>query len=264
MNRIVKHKGWDGRVYLTTKCLAELEWWITQIYNNKPRKIIQWIQEAVIASDAALSGWGATLQINNMDPIRIFGRWYYLRPTSNQREISAIYLALQRFEATLQATNIKCLKIQSDNSTACFCPMRKRAAFSIHKQIDKILAIIEQNGWIIKVEHIKGVDNKEPDALSRLARAGDYQIKSDILMKVLQLQHILITLDAFASRRNAKHKRYYSIQNDNRALGQDSLLYSWKGELPLLHPPIPLISRVIQKPTMVVTTQRHMDDSAQR
>ncbi|KAA6396402.1 MAG: putative Transposon Tf2-6 polyprotein [Streblomastix strix] len=219
MNKIVKHKGWYGRVYLTTKCLAELEWWITQIYFNKPRKIVQWTQEAVIASDAALSGWGATLQINNMDPIRIFGKWYYLRPTSNQREISAIYLALKRFEATLQAMNIKCLKILSDNSTACFCLMRKRAAFSIHKQIDKILAMIEQNGWIIKVEHIKGLDNKEPDALSRLARAGDYQIKSDILMKVLQLWHISITLDAFASRRNAKHKRYYSIQNDNRALG---------------------------------------------
>jgi hypothetical protein len=65
----------------------------------------------VIASDAALSGWGATLQINNMDPIRIFGRWYYQRPTSTQREISAIYLAKKRFEATLQAMNIKCLNI---------------------------------------------------------------------------------------------------------------------------------------------------------
>ncbi|KAA6356661.1 MAG: hypothetical protein EZS28_047812, partial [Streblomastix strix] len=132
------------------------------------------------------------------------------------------------FEATLQAMNIKCLKILSDNSTACFCLMRKRAAFSIHKQIDRILATLEQNGLIIKVKHIKGLDNKEPDALSKLARAGDYQIKSDVLMKVLQQWHISITLDAFASRRNAKHK-------------------SWKGELPLLHLPIPLISRVIQK-----------------
>ncbi|KAA6390450.1 MAG: hypothetical protein EZS28_014021 [Streblomastix strix] len=219
MNRIVKHKGWYGKLYLTMKYLAELQQWITQIYFNKLRKIVKWIYEAVIASDAALSGWGVTLQINKMDPIRIFGRWYYLRATSNQKEISAIYQALKQFEATLQSMNIKCLKIQSDNSTACYRLMRKRAAFSIHNQFDKILVMIEQNGWIIKVEYIKGLDNKELDALSKLARAGDYQIKSDVLMEVLQQWHISITLDAFASRRNANHKRYYSIQNVNRAFG---------------------------------------------
>ncbi|KAA6382140.1 MAG: hypothetical protein EZS28_022333 [Streblomastix strix] len=148
MNRIVKHKGQYGRAYLTKKCPAELE--------------------AVIASEAALSGWGATLQINNLELIRIFGRRYYQRLTSNQREILAIYLALKRFETTLQAMNNKRLKIQSDNSIAFF-------------------------------QHIKGLDSKEPDALSRLARASYNQIKSQVLIEVLRKQHKSITLDAFAN-----------------------------------------------------------------
>jgi hypothetical protein len=89
--------------------------------------------------------------------------------------------------------------------------------------------------------HIPGKSNQVADSLSRLAMSGDYQIRREILVDALQQLKMRPSVDVFANRRNRQCKRFYSLMPDSWSIGQDGLSKSWIGEIPLLHPPIPLI-----------------------
>jgi hypothetical protein len=89
--------------------------------------------------------------------------------------------------------------------------------------------------------YLPGKDNKIADALSRLAKSGDYEIRQEVLEEALDHLQIRPTVDIFSNRRNRKCRRFYSLVPDPWALGQDGLTASWENEVPLLHPPIPLI-----------------------
>ncbi|KAA6354458.1 MAG: hypothetical protein EZS28_050015, partial [Streblomastix strix] len=51
----------------------------------------------------------------------------------------------------------------------------------------------------------------------------------------------------FANRRNRKFKRFMTLVLDNWAMGQDCLSHPWSGEVPYLHPPIPMIQATLNK-----------------
>jgi hypothetical protein len=54
--------GWDGMVYLEPSIVGELSHWTRKLKSRIPRKIIKEIApQATIITDAAHSGWGATI-----------------------------------------------------------------------------------------------------------------------------------------------------------------------------------------------------------
>ncbi|KAA6381327.1 MAG: hypothetical protein EZS28_023145 [Streblomastix strix] len=137
--------------------------------------------------------------------------------------------------------------LKTDNTNACFSIAKAKAKYHLRKAIDLILQIEEENGWTLTIRHIAGKQNKEADALSRLSMAGDYAIRKEVLEEVLKDWQVGITVDLFAARNNAKHSRYYTLGKDKKAEGRDSMRVSQEEEFALIHPPIPIISRVIRK-----------------
>ncbi|KAA6374991.1 MAG: hypothetical protein EZS28_029482, partial [Streblomastix strix] len=122
-----------------------------------------------------------------------------------------------------------------------------KAKVGLRRLVDQILLYIEEQQWEVKFRHIPGINNMEADSLSRLAVSGDYSVDKQTLQQVLEEWGIQITVDCFATRRNTKHHRYFSIESDGLAENWDGMEQPWECETPLLHCPISLIPAVIRK-----------------
>ncbi|KAA6316156.1 MAG: hypothetical protein EZS28_055302 [Streblomastix strix] len=95
--------------------------------------------------------------------------------------------------------------------------------------------------------HIPGKENTTADALSRLSWLGDYKIKVEFLLPALTAINFSPTLDTFVLRTMKHFRRYFSPQDDRRAVARDAFSIAWANEKLLLHPPICAIPKVIQK-----------------
>jgi hypothetical protein len=72
-------------------------------------------------------------------------------------------------------------------------------------------------------------------------------INQQILNEALHILRVKPSIDLFSNRRNRRLKRFVSLIPDSWAVAQDSLSIPWKGEVPYLHPPIPLIQVTLNK-----------------
>jgi hypothetical protein len=97
----------------------------------------------------------------------------------------------------------------------------------------------------IQISHIAGVNNGIADALSRLSRAGDYIVKPEIFQITCETMGIEPTIDLFSQHFNHLLPRFVSTSAGNGEEAVDALEQVWTGELPWIHPPIPLISTVL-------------------
>ncbi|KAA6386797.1 MAG: hypothetical protein EZS28_017677 [Streblomastix strix] len=167
--------------------------------------------------------------------------------TNSQRELAAILLGIQSIGKNFEVGEIKSLKIQSDNSTAIFDLRRGAAAPALCKLVDQILQTPENMKIQFSSFHIPGKDNKEADSLSRLSTSGNYGIRKEVLDEALQELAMQPTIDYLANRRNRKCRRFYSLIWDPWAHVQGGMKAKQKRKSPLLHPPMPLIQRVLNK-----------------
>ncbi|KAA6358545.1 MAG: hypothetical protein EZS28_045927, partial [Streblomastix strix] len=63
MSKRAKNAECDRQIKLSRRALIEVEWWMTQIKNNRPRNIETHKTQVMITTNASLGRWGATLQI---------------------------------------------------------------------------------------------------------------------------------------------------------------------------------------------------------
>ncbi|KAA6379633.1 MAG: hypothetical protein EZS28_024842 [Streblomastix strix] len=104
-----------------------------------------------------------------------------------------------------------------------------------------------KSGWTLIFRHIAGKLNKEADALSKLPMAWEYSIRKEVLENVSKDWQVELTVDLFAARNNAKHKRYYTLGKDKKAERRDSMKISRDEKFPQIHPLILIIRRIIRK-----------------
>jgi hypothetical protein len=136
--------------------------------------------------------------------------------------------------------------IRSDNTAACFNINRQAAAQNLRLPLQLLLDFAKRKNVYLRARHIPGVANDAADRLSRLSASGDYGIKRLALFGALAKLGLVITADLFASARNKHHQTYLSMVPDPRALAQDAFSVPWRNfALPLIHPPTPLIPRVL-------------------
>ncbi|KAA6385416.1 MAG: hypothetical protein EZS28_019057 [Streblomastix strix] len=149
---------------------------------------------------------------------------------SNKREAAAILLGLRRFALSQRHNQIKALRIESVSSSAGFNINRGAAGQALQQIDDQTIQLIQQLDLQLTALHIPELINKEADQLSRLAAAGDYQIREEVLEEAL-----------------LKCRRLYCLKKDPWAVRQDGIALPWKNELPRLRPPIALIQRALNK-----------------
>ncbi|KAA6396105.1 MAG: putative Pol polyprotein [Streblomastix strix] len=242
-------REWNSTVYPSMQVLKEIFWWKTMIQKNKPIQDTVISPQAILATDASKTNWGATLKMSHPDLEILFlgkfsNNWHI--SSSNQRDIAGIFCAIRRSETYLRERQIRALKIETYNSSAENNIDRGSAAVALVKLTDRILETADPN-LQLHVFHIPGKLNVIPDSLSRFATSGDYQIHQDVLMEALFALQVRPSIDMFANRRNRKFKRFLTLVLDNWAMGQDCLSHPWSGEVPYLHPPIPMIQATLNK-----------------
>ncbi|KAA6368683.1 MAG: hypothetical protein EZS28_035792, partial [Streblomastix strix] len=227
-----------------------MEWWRQTISINKPFNFIIPDREAVITIDASKIGWDATLILpNQRESVKESGNWNKteMNMSSNLKETTAVYLSLKKFNNQILQNRVKGVLINTDSSTTSYNINRRRSATSLAKATQMIIALAEKNQYKFRAKHIPEKTNTEADSLSRLSRCGDYALKREILDNAIKEMKKQITIDAFANRKNRKTQRFYSINRDVWAQTRDCLDQSWEGELPLVHPPIMLLGRCLNK-----------------
>jgi ribonuclease HI len=183
---------------LRINCSArgDLRKWSEWIKKNIPKQIIKpQPPQALITTDAAPTGWGATLYIPSLhnqtkpkEDLVAFGTWnkFMSNQYSNRRELVAIHMALRAFSRRLTQENCLSILVLSDNTTAVYNINRMAAGENLYRPLKRLLHYVADLRIAMKAAHIPGVLNDVPDALSRLETSGDYQIKAGVLWRCLQ------------------------------------------------------------------------------
>ncbi|KAA6373649.1 MAG: putative Pol polyprotein, partial [Streblomastix strix] len=248
----VNARNWASQMWINRSTLSEINWWSKAVRVNSPVPLIFIEPEVVLTTDSSKEQWGGTIKIlSTGEEIKLAGTWTkdWILKSSNQRETAAVLLGMQEISQRFSVGQLKSIRIQSDNSTAIFDINRGAAAPALASLIDKILQLAELLQVQISAFHIPGRVNNVADFLSRLATSGDYEVRQEVLKEALFQLKIKPTIDIFANRKNRKCRCFYSLVWDRWAETQDGFKMSWKKEIPLLHPPIMLIQRVLYKIT---------------
>ncbi|KAA6363059.1 MAG: hypothetical protein EZS28_041414 [Streblomastix strix] len=99
--------------------IQDINQWITKLRANVPAQLIKILQQMIMTTEAAPSGWGSTLE-RELEMIAIVhGTWNkrQVKLSSNSREIKAITQGLRSFAKILKNLRVQSLAIRSDNST---------------------------------------------------------------------------------------------------------------------------------------------------
>jgi hypothetical protein len=107
------------------------------------------------------------------------------------------------------------------------------------------LEMIQKEGLQVKADYIPGEENQIADSLSWQETAGDYSLQQKVFWKAVRHLKLQPNVDLFASEYNHLLPTFGSLRKNSanpNNLG-NALNISWENMCPLLHPPIPLISR---------------------
>jgi hypothetical protein len=249
----VRQHGWNGSVRLMPSILPDTDWWLQELADNHPASLLQPPPEATVFVDASPSGWGARVLLHPPPPapqaeLFLQGLWrsQLRKQTSNYHELDAVRLSLSLLLRLPDTPPLHSVMIRSDNTAACFNINRQAAAQNLRLPLQLLLDFAKRKHIFLRARHIPGVANDAADRLSRLSASGDYGIRRLVLFGALAKLGLVITADLFASARNRHHRTYLSMVPDPCALAQDAFSIPWRDfALPLIHPPTPLIPRVL-------------------
>lgn len=182
--RLYGHRrAWSpaATVSLSRTALRDVTWAATATAvrraNGAPLRPPQ--PQAIITTDASLSGWGATLVVvdeahQHRKPILASGRWsaaWAATASSNLREATAVTRAFASFRRRL--ARVTSILVRSDNTTtvAALNKFGSRAR-SIGLALEPVLRLVMRRRISLRALHVPGVTNVLADRLSRLADFG--------------------------------------------------------------------------------------------
>jgi hypothetical protein len=138
---------------------------------------------------------------------------------------------------------------RTDNMVTVFNLQRQGASESLLYETRQIFSLLVKLDIRIMVTHVPGVENVTADALSRMDRVGDYQLKPEVYSKGIQTLQVYPQLDVFANCENRKCPEFLALPGRKAAGARalDALRYSWQGELVYAFPPVQIVARVLRK-----------------
>jgi hypothetical protein len=249
--RAVRQTGWLGSYPLSHRTVSELLFWFRMIRCNSPYCFVPRTSQAMLTTDASDEGWSAHFVAGPRE-WHPFG-FYYCSDglsSSNQRETAAVLRGLLYFKPVIQAYMMNAITIRSDNAVTVYNLQRQGSGVALLHLTRAVFSLLEELDVRIHVRHIPGVENNLTDALSRLERTGDYELRRDIFCHAVMTLQINPTIDLFAAAHNAKCPRFAALPgplSEGAAFVDAFSLPSWTLGVPYIFPPTQLFGRVLQR-----------------
>jgi ribonuclease HI len=234
------HNGcYQAKVSLCDESKADLQWWIVNIFNSYS-EISNDKFDITIYTDASLTGWGATSQLNNAK-----GYWdcNERKQHINELELKAVFNGLR----SLAICNQKVL-LRVDNTTAVSYINRYGGCRSSNCQAiaKDIWTWCEQQNITILASYINTVDNYVADELSRDTHKDlDFRLSSGRFKEICS-SFFVPSVDLFATSRSRQCKRYVSWYPDVECEAVDAFTIDWKDKF-YAFPPFNLVGRTLRK-----------------
>ncbi|KAA6396297.1 MAG: putative AGC family protein kinase [Streblomastix strix] len=225
--------GQEASVKLNKQIMGNLQTILILIKQNWPKKLKDRTPNTILTTDASEDSWGWRLDQFNEQKM---GHW----PIGMFLESR-----LQQFERTSSSVNLA--KKPIVNISRLVNEMHPTQDGQYKQRMRERFLLLNNIDIMTYMEHLPGLKNSTADALSRLSWIADCQINPVFIIEALLRITFQPTLDAFAHKTNMQLKRYCSPQEDNNTIARNALNIPWTSEQLLLHPPIGLISKVIQK-----------------
>ena len=221
----------DGSVIFTSECLQDLKWWVYSLPSTA-YPIHRGLPSDILHTDSSDYGWSGVFQSQTANG------HFTLEEKDNIiafKELLAIYYAIHSFHSQFTGNF---LLVRSD-SVCAVAYLRDMGGMKNVKM--DILArdiwdfAVKHDFWIY-VSYLPGSENSEADAGSRLISTHMEWALPQILFDYVCKQVTTPTIDAFASRINAKLPRYISWFPDTYCTFVDAFSVSWSNEIPYFCP----------------------------
>lgn len=234
--------NFDSTMSIPKNLDEDFEWWKANIRHasapmNEP------VYELEIFSDASRTGWGVFCEGH-----RSHGHWNVedLESHINILELRAAFFGLKCFARHRRRTNIL---LRMDNTTAIAYVNRMRS--SCYEDLSHLAKEIwqwcERREIWIAATYIRSSENVEADHESRrLQPETEFEIAKYAFEKIARSLG-QPQIDLFASKANAKCRRYVSWRKDPDSIAIDAFTLEWKKWFFYAFPPFSIILRVLRK-----------------
>jgi hypothetical protein len=228
-------RAYDDLVALTGQARQDLHWWARAASTWNGRAMLPAAVQAELGTDASDTGWGAVA-----DGEEAAGWWSpeEARASINARELWAVGLGLRALRHRLRN---KVVRVKTDSFTTAAYLNNLGGRF---ETLDRVARSVLETAWslgvTLRAEWLPGVDNTEPDRLSRLSVAEEWTVARSVF-RALDGVFGPHTVDRFASRANAQLPRYDSRLADPSAEATDALSVDWRADNNWVAPPFRLL-----------------------
>jgi hypothetical protein len=142
------------------------------------------------------------------------------------------------------------ITIRSDNAVTVHNLRRQGAGIALMHLTRAIFSLLEGLDIRVHACHIPGVENVLTDALSRLERTGDCELRLDVYQHAIATLQVCPTVDLFAAKHNSKCPVFVTLSKSTAqgAAAIDAFeLRTWNDGLPYVFPPVQMIGRCLQR-----------------
>ena len=229
-------------VRVTQGCIRAIEPWLRAGFLSRGVRMGLILSLKFITTDASRLGWGA---IHNGMTAK--GVWSDVLRTKhiNYLELLAVFLALKRFEPFVRGCHVH---VRTDN-TATMCYVNKQgglASPALDRLARSLTLWCDSRLKSIRASHVPGLQNTGADLLSRgRYYYDDWSLHPKVVRQIFG-RYGRPDVDLFASEKNAKCARFFSIKGV-APLGLEAFAHDWPKELLYAFPPLQLIRLVLER-----------------
>ena len=198
----------------------------------------------IMTCGSSMSGWGAEIRSEGSSTK---GVWSVEEQSLhiNVLDLKACKLGIMALAEGKEKVHIQIL---TDNTTTCsYINNFGGKKHDLNHLAREIWIWCISKEIHISAAHIPGAVNEEADALSRSYKDDlEWSLDNSVFHKIKSL-YPLVETDMFASRINAKLKKYVSFYPDHEAFAVDAFSINWDKKVLYMFPPFSVIPRILQK-----------------
>ena len=242
-------RSWRDHLRLSPQALLDLEAWenIGRL-EGRPLNPDAVPFDGTLATDASLTGWGATFSPVGSGVPRL-ARGFFDRQLLhiNIREMQAVERALLSFfPPCCRRTDSRRIRLLVDNQVVLYCIKAMTShSPSLMAPLRRLQAACTTRHILLDPEYIPSAENVLPDRLSRVRTGEDYRLHPRLYAR-LERAFGTRTLDRFASANNALCPRFNSAHWDVGTSGVNAFsMTDWEMHANWCNPPWSLLPRLV-------------------